>query len=499
MPNRSNLVVPLAMSMDQRATLAAASLSSGLDQRRLNAIYEIVRPSVGVPPEVILVRRPGCTDQGGTFGAGTQVPYLVAMDPASTQDPTPVLIVKDGTINKAVTSSASYTILDNTNFVPRFWDIVNISGVPNLVVQLQNTATPNAAGNLRTFYSTNVSTWAEITDVDYTGLIQVGKMEFMDGFAFQMDSRGRIYQSTVNTLANWETNDFDTRTIQQDYPQGLLKTRNQLLGFGINTVEVYTNQGDLEGAVIGRIPYLAQQVGLSAIAGGDIGIAGKTHYYTNIGDMAFFVGRFGGGAKTANLIAWDGSKFVKVSSPQEDKVLSSAPLYSVNRVDILGHIAVGIQLTAPTASTQRGLLFFPELKDWFEWESPRFSLVNNGRYFAGAGSVQKVFHFPASNNWQDDGASFDMVTQFRIPVNDQSWRVMSSFGVVADSPTTTQNLLVQFSDNDGDSFSTGRNIDLSKERKYILNCGGFRERWVRLTHSGDGEVRLRRAYMSVSG
>jgi hypothetical protein len=472
-------------------------MAAGKDQRRLNYIYEITRPSVGVAPDVVLAKRPGVTIDAGTYGAGTQVQYLVAKDPAGTWDPTPWIFVKDGSANKVVNASTNTTILSNSDYQPRFWDTINISGTENIIVQLQNTTSPSGTPAQKAYYSTAIATWTEISDADFTGLSHRGKMEFMDGYAFIAEARHRIYQSNVNSLTAWATNDYLTKSISQDPPQGLAKVRNQILFFGTETVEVFTNQGGTAGSVLGRVPHTAQRIGLGHVAGGGGGLVGKTNYYAALGDLMFFAGRFGGGALDTCCIAYDGNRFEKISRPYEDKLLSSSTVYGVHKIAFRGMVGVAFQLTLPTASTQRSLVFFPDLNDWFEWEATVWSPANNGTHYAGVANTQKLYTFQATDNWQDDGTNYTTTAQFRIPLPDLGWHTMPHCGVIADTTSSTQNLAVSFSDDDGANWSTARNIDLSQQRKEIFACGGFRERMVRLTHTGSGETRLRKYFASI--
>lgn len=476
---------------------------AGKDQRRLNTLYEITRPSVGAAPTVWLVRRPGVTDFGATFGVAGQVQYLQGWDPVSRWDLDPWVVAREGSSNKVYSALSSFTFSTLTSdYYPRFYLTarLNIAGTSTdiAVVQFQNVATPAAAGNIRTFWTSTIGGWVEITDTDYTGMVHVGQMEQLDGYAIQGDSRGRIYQSGVNTFASWETNDYLTRTIAQDPAQGIMKARNQILFFGLETVEVFTNQGAPEGTVVTRVPFTTQYIGLSNVAGGGAGMTGKTHYYTSIGDLVFFVGRFGKGAYDSCLIAYDGRRFEKVSRPNEDKVLSSTTVYSVNKISFRGHIAVAIQLTPPTAATQHSLLFFPELNDWFEWESTVWSPVNNGRTHCGTTDPQKIYIWPVGDNWQDAGVAYNMVMQFRVPTPDISFFSLTNFGLIGDMSLTSQLIGVQTSGDDGQTWSASRSIDMAQLWTILPALGGFRRCMVRLTHAGSGEVRLRAAFMTVS-
>lgn len=489
---------PLVVSYDTRASAAYAAVSR--DQRRVNCYYEIARGAQGQPAqEAALVRRPGATDYGQAYGAAGQVPYLIATDPSTLwATPESWIIAKDASNNIAAHSkAASTTILTSADYVPRFVRQVNMDGTDYVILQCQNITTPEGPPSQRVFYSSTIGTWTEISDGDFTGLKLRGMMEFMDGFAFiATGDDGRLFQNNVNTLAAWSPADYLSKSITYDICQGLMQVRNQIIFAGRETLEVFTNQGNASGSVLSRIPYAVHRVGLAAPAGADGILSGKTHYYTQLGNLIFFPGRLGGAKESVNIFAYDGSSFSKISTTYEDKILSSTDIYGMYKLSILGKTGIAVQLTAPGAATHKALVFFPDIQDWFEWESTVFSTTNDGPHFLGVTTPTKVYHFPATNNWQDAGTSFDMTVQFRLPRQDDTRVTMNKAGVVGDT-LSGQSLNVQFSDDDGVTWSTARAIDLGVETKNLRNCGTFRSRMVRLVHSGSGEVRLRRFYANM--
>lgn len=494
---RPTLNIPLTLSYDTRGVAGLANAQAGKDQRRVNVHYEITRTAVDTTPDIALAKRPGVSADAGTYGAGTQVQYLVARDPAGTWNPTAWILVKDSTANKAVTASTSTTILTSADYYPRFWDVTDVSGTNFIVVQLQNSASPSGTPAQKTYYSSAIATWVEISDTDYTGLSHRGKMEFMDGYAFQMDSRSRIYQSDINTLSAWNPVNYITLSTTQYPAQGIIKSRSQIIGFSTDHAELFRNEGNATGSVLSRVPNSEVRIGLAAVAGGGSVMAGKTSYYARIGDLTFFLGRYGGSQYDTSLIAYDGNRFEKVSRPYEDTLLSTATIYSISTMSFHGKVCVAIQTTAPTETTQKWLLFFPDINEMFEWESTVFGPINNGFHFAGATDTTKLYNFGTIDIFQDASGNYTVTVQFKLPVSNHELKFMPSYGVIADTTSDTQNLAVSFSDNDCTSFSTARNIDLSKPRKELELGGMFRERFVKLTHTGTREVRLRRFYADI--
>jgi hypothetical protein len=488
--------VPLTLSYDTRGVASYSAMQSGKDQRRVNCHYEITRTAVDTQPDIALARRPGVTVDGSTYGATTQGIYLVGRDPLSAWDPVPWAFVKDGNDNKVVSSSTSVTILSAATYYPRFIDYTNNSGTNYAIVQMQNDQVPGGASAQEVYFAATINGWTRISDADFTGVSHRGKAEHLDGYMFIAEARNRIIQSALNDITSWTASDYITRTNTQDPPQGLAKAKDHLLFFGTDTVEAFRNAGNAAGSVLSRVTNSTFRVGLASIAGGGLLMAGKTNYYVNIGDLLFFLGRYGGSYNDASLVAYDGSRFIKISKPYEDTVLSSSPVYSLNRVTFGGKVAVAAQMTAPTETTQKWLMFFPDINEWFEWESTVYGPVNNNLHYAGTGSGlrNKLYTFPATNKWTDSGQPYTMTAQFKLPFPDLNWKTMYRYGVIADTLSTSQNLAVSFSRDDCTTFSTARNIDLSLPRKEGYRGGIFREMFVKLTHTDSGEVRLRRFY-----
>ena len=494
---RPTLNIPLTLSQDTRGVASFTNSEAGKDQRRVNCHYLITRTAVDAQPDIAIAKRPGVTGDGNTYGAATQIQYLMARDPASTWDPTAWVLVKDGDISKAVTSSTATTILNNSAYYPRFWDITDVSGTNFLVVQLQNGSSPSGTPAQKVYYSSAIATFTEISDADFTGLSQRGKMEFIDGYAFIMDSRCRIYQSDINSLSAWGSTNYITLSSTNAPAQGIIKCRSQILGFTTDYVETFRNEGNATGSVLSRVTGTEHRIGLASLAGGGT-MTGKLGYYVSLGDLVFFLGRYGGSKNDASLVAYDGNRYEKVSRPNEDTLLSNTTVYGLHKWSFGGKVAVYVQLTAPTATTQKGWAFFPDINEGFFVESTVWGPANNGYHYTGATDPQKAYYFGTSDNFQDDGTNYTMTVQFRLPIASLEYKAMSMCGVVADTTGSASNLAVSFSDDDCANFSTARNIDLSKKQKELYRCGVFRERHVKLTSTGNVEARMRRFYASIT-
>lgn len=495
-----NLVLPLATSYNERGVAGYThTVTNSEDQRKINCFYEVVKNSATGKGTLTLSKRPGISSGSAkTFGTSGQTAYLVQdvfrTDIAS-EDGVVIFNKASGSnISRSSVSTNNTNIFNSASYAPGFSDITAISNANYVVVQLVPVLSTGSSQQV--FFASSIDVvagnpWTQITDGDFTGGQQLGKMEFLDGFAFILLASNSIINSDSNSLANWTASSFLAKQIRQDYAVGLARLSNRLLAFGGETVEAFYNAGNTAGSPLGRIPQLHQRIGL--IPMNATGIGGG-HYYCTIGEKIYFVGRFANNSN-AGLFTFDGQNFIKISSSYMDKILSekSSALYSVNSVIINDIPMVAISTTSYGTSPYSALLYSPSWNEWFEWNSTVFSTVNNGKYFLGLGSNQHhIYSFASSDNWQDDGTSYSSSIQFKLPTNGASTKFMPMYGVDADTDTggLANTLTAEISTDDCVTFSTLGTIDLTQDRKVLFEGGSFTKAWMRLSNTNSRPYRI---------
>ena len=489
--NKPNVVLPLSPSYNERGIDGyAATVTNSLDQRKINCQYEPVKNAQTGKTTLYVTPRPGVERNGNTFGSADQVAYLATF-PAATGIVVAGAIpwvFATGTGSDVTVSSTAQTVTIVSNLRPNYVDKVNISGTDTVVLQV------GLLPPTRAFYSSAIATWTEISASAFTAISQVGKMEHLDGYANQLGSDNRIYSSDVNSLQNWTATSFVTKQVKQDIAIGLARLGSQILAFGANTVEVARNAGNTTGSPLQFISQLAANVGMTSVT-----TTGATHYYAELGGLLYFVGRTGGD-RTEGLWSYNGSSFQKVSTPAIDRILSSVTaIYSVNRVVYAGQEAIGICLTHPSVS-QRSLMFFPRWNDWFEWTSDVFQPVNSGKFFLpvsnGSAGGNRVYSFVTTNSWIDHSTDYTREIVFNVPTDGNQVKRMAWAGVVADSQSSGAStsaatyLQMSVADNADYSFGAARQIDLRQRKKQLYRMGAFRDRAVKITHSGNAQFRI---------
>lgn len=479
-----NVRVALAASFNQRGSRGfTQAVTNSDDQVKLNSIYEPHQNPLGGRTTLYLSKRPGVSSLPADYGATNQHPYLHDLDPGTTGR---LLIYRDATSTIAHNGSAS-TLITSGAMSPRYLDRIRIQNDDYAVLQLDT-----GAGSQLLFYGndiTNIST--EVSTLTFTPR---GKLEFIDGFSLLASFDGRIFNSDLNTISSWPASGWIDRRTAQDSMQGLARFGQQIIAFGSATMEVYRNAGTPIGSPLEAVPSLSQEYGLMSQ-----GTSNKRHYYTIVLGHLFWCSEHPRG-----VFAYNGASVEKVSNVAVDKIIMDTSVNYVSRLCVAGQIAVVIGLNNATETTQRALLFFPEWKEWFIWESTRFTPMSSLReddvFMGVTGSTSdKLLSFLAqTENYQDQATNYQWLHQFKLPKPGNGFQKMDMFGLQGDTASSALDINVQFSDDDYASLTTTRTIDMTSHKKAIYRCGGYRTpRAVRLSYTGSQPVRIEAAIARI--
>lgn len=495
--DKPNVTLPLAASYNERSGQVFGSITQ--DQRKVNSQYEVVQNAITGKYTSYLVKRNGFTavpNAQETAASATGVPYLIQASPDNTQ--ASWVVSKDGisTLVRNTSTGTSTFITSHASSFPVYFDKAFTNATIVSVLQLYN----NADTKWQTWFSSSIGTWSRVTSANFSSLAHVGKMQHMDGYAFQMISSNRIHNSDLNTLDVWPALGYLTKSIEQDQARGLIRHNNLILAMGAETAEVYYNAGYATGSPLERIAQLAARVGLvwgandaygnPFVAGPD---SGTTHYSAYLNGRSYFVGTESGtNLASRGVFIFDGQKFQRISTPFIDKLISNVVPTSVGVLNMPGQQAIAFGLTRATSTvgtTSQWLMYFPRWNDWFEWNSVVVQPISDGRATLGIGVYSTgVWSSDAVSN-NDKTSSYQFQHTFTLP-GDGNRRSMVMMGVVGD--TTSVSLGVEFSDDDYTSWVSTDPIDMATDRKRIYRQGAFHERAIRLTYTGGSTLRLQK-------
>lgn len=481
--DKPNVTLPLAASYNQRGIAGyTAAFTDAIDQRKINCVYEVYKNALSEKVTLRLVKRPGVADVGSNYGTSSQLAYLtdIAAGAGTNAATNRWVFSTSGNDIRASDTANTTVIATAAGYEPVYVDKTQISGIDTVVVQFRN-----ASGTQTAWHASTIGTFFQVTSSVFTTLAHQGKLEHLDGFAFQ-STRNRIYNSGLNTLFTWPDTNYIARQVTQDIGTGLAKLGTQILSFGTATMEVYRNAGNRAGSPLVAVPGLAQDYGLPSTI-----VTGMRHYYTVVDGFLYWRGT------PTGVYAYNGQTVEKVSNQAVDKILAERQHYFVGRTTVKGQRAIVIGLDTPSAVPQRGLLFFPKWRDWFEWSSSTFIPSSSPRlddvFIGVSSSPHRLFALSnSSNNWRDAGIDFTMTTQFKLPAGDNHKQHLDMYGVVGDtaSSSTTSALSVSLTYDDWQTTTAARTIDMTSAKKHLYRGGAFRSLGVRLEHTGNLDCAL---------
>lgn len=484
--DKPNLRLSLVPSYNTRGFVNSSGSS---DQRKVNLLYQTAKNPITGKLTTYLEKRPGILSGSDFAGTSTDDPYLITGNGFDTW-----MFSKNTVSNaiKAQNTSTTTTIDTDADRYPAFVSKMLVSTTETVILQLRHTSEDlNAAQDV--FYSSTIGTWTAISDAQFTANKVQGQMEAIDGYSLYLDENNRVNNSDVNSISAWTAGQYTTKNIRQDLPMGLARRGQLILAFGMETVEVFYNASNTSGSPLGRLPQLETSIGLGVNARNG---AGGRSYYAELGGRIYFVGNTKGlSQNNLGFYSFDGSRFEKISTDAIDSILVSRASFIswVGTLPVFGRMAIAIATTYRNTATQTWLMFFPEWNEWFEWESTAFQPVNSGDAWIGiGGSAFNLEQGVMNTVGYRDGAStsYSGVIQLRIPRTGNHSKFMPMFSLEGDTATSASTVGIEFSDDDGQTWSTSRDIDMTSQKKAIYRCGGFRDRLVRMTHSTNNALRL---------
>lgn len=339
---------------------------------------------------------------------------------------------------------------------------------------------------------TSADVITQCTDPDLP--VHVPNPVFLDGYLFVLASgTSDLYNSDLNNPLLWTPGNFISAEIDADTAKGVYKLNNYLVVFGSKSIEYFWDAANATGSPLQRND---TPVKLNGLLG-----AVASH-----GNKIYFVG---------NNVSGEPDAFVL-----EDFKIE--PLGDQNLVRYLGSLTtdaytnwkgsiIGIQghtfylLNAGTLTYVMDL----ETKLWTRWayqQSGSFlaqfavNTKNANTYrplFALEGST--VVHQMSPSVYQDSGITF---TCSGITDNEYfdtyNQKAMYRVTVWADKPSSTASLTLQWSDDDYQSYSTARTIDLFQERPSTNQLGRFRRRAFKWSFTNNTSFRIKGLEVNIN-
>lgn len=319
-------------------------------------------------------------------------------------------------------------------------------------------------------------TVVRITDADYPQFTAPGICE-LDGTYYVMDQAdGTIRGSALQDPTTWPALQFIGADASLGTGVAVSRHLNYIVAYYSAGIQLYYDAGQSPGIPIAAVGNASWTTGC---ASGDS--------IVEIMDLTLFVGQSLQAGKTVQQLS--GLQMVQVSNPYIERILNLSNMTQVYSygIKISGHTLYVLTLQDINVT----LVYDTILQKWSTWSS---NVSNVDQYFIGAfylsgngldllqnlltGAVEQIT--PAS--FRDTSG----VINVRIRTPNYDWGTLkrkrfAAAYILGDTVSTT--LQVRYTDDDYQTYSAYRTVDLSTVRKMLQRCGSSRRRAWDFLHS----------------
>jgi hypothetical protein len=312
----------------------------------------------------------------------------------------------------------------------------------------------------------------------------------LDQYVLFMDVEGFIYNSTVGdlTAGYGDTVNLETRL---DRGERIIRYRNYVVGIGEKTTEIIYDAANASGSPFTRFEGMSQNIGAPVGSGNCAASADDTILYVaKSPESGRFVGKIEGGFETQ-----------RVSPPYLDRILEKEGANIANAYAYCMRVA-GHQwyiLTLPTTA-QRTFVYDLEEDMWSEWTS---DVSDTESYFTGMDCTQVdgtvvlldedngLLYDMDAETYQDNGETIKAEVRTR---RFDGGTMQNKFGhrlqPICDLNASSGTINVAWSDDDYQTWSTNRTIDLDSHQTWLTRLGMFKRRAFRIQHEQNLPFRI---------
>lgn len=312
-----------------------------------------------------------------------------------------------------------------------------------------------------------------------------GAIVYMNGYFYIITNNGKIYNCDFNDPLNWDPTRYLTAQMYPGKWSSLVRQNNFLVAFSNLATQTFIDNANTTGSPLVNYESGAQQNGCTdpqsvAVNGSQVTWVG----YTKTGQRTVFV--MSGLSSPQDI----GSMQVRNWLADAETVRGAYIRSGGKQLYLLGPL-VG-------SSTPLGLTWVYDYETglWNRWKF--VPTTTNGAAFEGVAVGTPIGNAPTiyivfsgrvyrllDTATQDDSNSFEVIAQTQqIDFGTLSRKFLSRLRFVANQTTTSSLISVSYSDDDTQTFSTPRTVDVSTANPFLPLGGNFRRRVFKFSYTG---------------
>lgn len=309
---------------------------------------------------------------------------------------------------------------------------------------------------------------------------------FIDGYIIL--SKGiDAYNCDLDTPTSWTSSNYLSAEMFPDAIAGLSRQNNQVCALGTSSIEFFYDAANSAGSPLSRNDSTTIQMGTCS----PYAVIGNEKYI-------FYLSQSDSGGRGAWLV--EGFQPKKVSDEYIDRILDGeSNIAGVHGFGVRtkGHLFYVMNLPG----SNRTLVYDSDEKLWHEWSSydtgshsvfKCSAVADNGTGSAYLlHSSNGILYKLDTSNYRDDTDPIlvELVTN-KYDMDTYNRKFQSSLKIIGDRYETSNIVNMQFSDNDYESWSNLKPIDLNDDFPAFHRLGSFRRRAYKFTHALNQPLRL---------
>lgn len=354
---------------------------------------------------------------------------------------------------------------------------------------------------------TGIAAPVKVTDVDYPFTTAPG-VAYLDGTYYVMANDGTVRGSAtaLDDPTSWDSLSFIRPDQVLGNAAGIVRHLNYIVAFYEYGTQLYYDAGNSPGTPLAPVPNASWTVGCVTGTVADGSPTGTS--IQEFEDNTYFLSRDPSRGQTISVLS--GLSLTPISTPYIERILQKSNTSDLRsmafRTGGHGYYCLTLMDTAVTIVYDTGT------GEWYVWTStdPTTGAETFFQFVGYVGSSNQNTIAPdgfllqhATNGAvclinQDSYQDEDLDSIFspisaRIVTPPYDWGTlnMKRFPAVnLHADTVSSTVMVRYSDDDYNTFSQWRNLDLSSVRKQLVNCGGSRRRSWELLHTANTPFRV---------
>lgn len=428
-------------------------------------------------------------------------------------------LINTNTITLASVQGLSLNQLVTGTGVPTA-TIITAINVTTRTITISNNLTAQAAGTYNFYnqgglgtYQVSISQTVSSTTITTSGVTTqatavanlnsfpsnpVPGLVYLDGYVFVMDSTGTIWQSDNENPTSWGALNDIRANNEPDAGKGLAKHLNYVVAFKEWTTDFLYDAGNPTGSVLA----------LNLPAHLELGCADGDSIQQFENTVLWMATTINGNRSIAML---EGLAAKVISTKAVENFLNASNLTGVYSwaYKVPGHTFYGLVLTDQDIT----LVYDLNEQEWHQWTTSKQFIGGGENYF----ECSFVTPYPFNTNSYFvldavNGLVFTLSPDNYIdPFGPITMRIVTNrmdFGTIDQKTNPCITLYgdsiqdvaqIRHTDNDYDTWSQYRNIDLGLQKSALFNNGRFRRRAWEFLYTGNNPLRLMKLELDING